>query len=200
MEIDITQTISGPSLPAFSDFYLPCHQNKNRAAVVFFPSNMDSNFSFSGEDFSKRMYYMSMEYNIFGKRVRDLSHAIQIMAEISETFSIEHIELGGHGTPYSIQWSLERIEVGKSDDSLKLLFSMMSSNGTVLTLSCQNGKSVGDENMIDYLARIGRGHRIIGTSCNNSSALNLKVTSPYPLQLKYTTSYGGDVTVIRQFN
>lgn len=199
--IEVKQPISTKLLP-YEDFELYCLKDTTRTAVVFFPNEEDPAFSFAEENFSKRMHYMTKEYNVFGKRIDTLEQATKFLTSLTQFFcyEIEHIEIGGHGTPTSISLPKETISVGNSDTELVMLFSILKPNSTILTLSCQNGKDMKNkENMLEYMARIGLGHKVIGTSCNNGKHLSLEVLSPYPLNLKYTDKKGKDVTMVYQF-
>lgn len=193
-EIDISSTITGPPLNPYEDFYLESSKNVDLAAVILFPMDTDPAFSFSSDDFQKRMYYMSMEMNIYGKRVLNLEHAIVCISDILMTQRIVHLEIGGHGDGFSIRLPEQVITVGDDTTQLEMLFSMLVPNSTVLLVSCRGGNQ-----FIEYLARIGLGHRFIGVNCDLGPHINLKVESACPLKVKYTTHTGQDVTVIRKY-
>jgi hypothetical protein len=203
--IDLTKGVASmqifrplPALPPYEDFHIPCEKSTNRAAIIFFPNDSDPAFSFADKDFIQRIHYMSKEFNIFGKRALCLQQATDVAVELRKHFGMMHMELGGHGTPTSIDWPGENICVGEKDLELSILLSTLEPGSTVLTLSCQNGKSIPDgENMLEYLARIGYGHKIIGTSCDNGKHLSLKVSCPYPLELEYSYK-GRNVTIVHQ--
>ena len=185
----------------YENFEMPCLKFTTRSAVIFFPKDEDPAFSFREENFVKRMQYMRKEFNIFGRRVDTLEEAIKELGIITSQYFVEHLELGGHGSPTTILWPMEKIEVGESDYGLTMLFSMLVVGSSIVTLSCKNGKNMKDkENMLEYLARIGFGHRVIGTECDNGPGLRLEVTCPYPIELRYTNSKGKDVTVIHQLS
>jgi hypothetical protein len=193
-EVDISSTITGPPLNPYEDFYLESSKNVDVAAVILFPMNTDPAFSFSSDDFQKRMYYMAMEMNIYGKRVLNLEHAIACISEILMTQRIVHLEIGGHGDGFSIRLPEQVITVGDETTHLEILFSMLVPNSTILLVTCRGG-----EQIIEYLARIGLGHRFIGVKCDLGPHINLKVESARPLEVKYTTNSGQDVTVVRQY-
>lgn len=183
----------------YENFEMPCLKFTSRSAVIFFPKDEDPAFSFTEENFVKRMEYMRKEFNVFGRRVDTLEEAIRELGIVTSQYFVEHLELGGHGSPTTILWPMQRIEVGESDYDLTMLFSMLVVGSSIVTLSCKNGKNMKEkENMLEYLARIGFGHRVIGTKCDNGPGLRLEVTCPYPIELKYTNSKGEDVTVIHQ--
>lgn len=193
-EVDISDTITGPPLEPYGDFFLPCKKDVDIAAIIFFPLDTDPAFSFSDESFQKRMYFMSMEMNVYGRRILNIEQAISSVSDIMLNHSIVHMEIGGHGDGISIQLPEQTISIGEDSSCLELLFNMMVPDSTVLLLSCRGGGPI-----IDYLANIGLGHRFIGVECDLGPNINLKVESACPLQVKYTTNSGRDVTVIRKY-
>ncbi len=202
-EIDVTSVITGPTLKPFEDFVLESQTPTHRAAVILFPKGTDPAFSFADKDFCKRMYFMATKYKVFGFRVANLEEASEKISEVIHSFhngghSVQHLELGGHGTSTSISWPEQDIRVNCCDFELSLLFSMLEPESSILCLSCQNGRPTEGENMGEYLARVGLGHKIFTTTCDIGPHLDLKVNSALPFDVKYTL-HGKDVTAIYKF-
>ena len=173
--------------------YIPCMRYSDEAIVILYPDNNDPTFSSYDVDLQKRMKYMTHVYHVFLKRVSTLREAINVVSEIKKKYKICEINLGGHGTATTLHWPSTTLKVNKDETDLRELFSMLEPNAPILTLSCQNGKKIQGKNMLQYIAGIAKGHRVIGTTCNNGKHLRLKLTSPKPLNIKYTCN-GRDVT------
>lgn len=173
--------------------YIPCKRYSNEAIVILFPDNNDPVFSLHDIDLQKRMIYMTHVYHVYLKRVSTLQEAIGVVKEIKNKYKICELNIGGHGSATMIHWPGEIIKVGKKEAELRELFNLLEPGAPILTLSCQNGKSIRSKNMLQYIAGIARGHRVIGTTCNNGKHLKLKISCPKPLKIEYTNN-GKDVT------
>lgn len=169
------------------------------AAVLLFPDNHDPVFRTNDTDLQKRLQYMAREYHIFLKRVRSLDEAIAVTKVIKKSYQIGHMELAGHGTPFTLSWPDYTIEVGYDREKLSILFNMLESHSSILTLSCDNGRVMGTDNILDYLAKIARGHTVIGTNCENGKHLRLKISSARPFIIEYTTIDGRNVTITKKY-
>lgn len=181
-----------------NEMAIPCKKFSNLAAVILFPDDNDPVFSSHDDDLQQRMDYMAREYHVYLKRVSSLSEAISVVRTIKTKFRIGHLELGGHGSPTTIAWPKQIIEVGWNRSELETLFNMLEPEAAILTLSCCNGMTIRGDNILEYLAKIARGHQVIGISCENGKHLSLKVSSARPFKVKYKNG-GTDVTVIKQF-
>jgi hypothetical protein len=180
----------------FNEVYIPCKKSTTLAAVILFPDDDDPTFDSDDVDLKKRMDYMAREYHVFLKRVSSLEAAINILSDIRLIYDIGHLELGGHGTATSISWPDYTICVNKDADIIKLMMDMLEADAVIMTLSCYNG--LGHNNILDYLAKIAKGHRVIGVNCANSKHLSLKVSCARPFKVKYKCG-NRNVTVIKQY-
>ncbi len=183
----------------FNEQYTPCKKYSNLAAVILFPSGNDPMFSLDDIDLQKRIEYMARAYHVYLKRVFILDEAIDIVINIKKKYKIGHLELGGHGSPTSLSWPMHILKVGYDKEKLSLLFSLLEFDAAIMTLSCYNGKNIKGDNFLDYLAKIAKGHRVIGTSCANGKHLRLKISSASPFIIEYTKG-NTNVTVIKQFS
>jgi hypothetical protein len=178
-----------------NELYLPCKKGSRYCALLLFPDDNDPIFSSEDRDLIQRIEYMSMEYHIYLKRVRDLQQAIDKSFEVSDLFKICHMELGGHGTAKTLHWPRQVIEVGKERDLLSILFSFVCDAGvdesgvripgSILTLSCYNGKKTKGQNILEYFHTIAEDKKVIGTKCANGKHLSLVVSCARPLKLDY---------------
>lgn len=142
---------------------------------------------------------MAQEYNVLLKRVSTLEDCVNVLKLMASHYKIIHLEIGGHGTSTSINLGLSTLRVGRDRDKLASLFSYIDPHAQILTISCNNGKRIRGDNMLTYLAKIARGHRVMGTVCENGSHLELKVESARPLKLTYTYR-GEDVTAFEYYD
>jgi len=183
-----------------NEIYIECVKKYSTlVAIILFPDDNDKAFTIEDENLQIRMCYLAREYHVFLKRVNNLNEAIDITKKIKINYDIGHMELGGHGNPTTLAWPKEKLEVNKNRDKLKILFSMLHSNSSIFTLSCNNGQQISGDNLLDYFAKIARGHRVIGISCENSNRLFLKISSANPFQIEYTDQRGRDVTVTKKY-
>lgn len=183
-----------------NEIYIECVKKYSTfAAVILFPDDNDKAFTIQDEDLQMRMCYLAREYHVFLKRVKNLNEAIDITKKINLNYNIGHMELGGHGNPTSLAWPKERLEVNKNRDKLTILFGMLHYDAAIFTLSCNNGQEIYGDNLLDYFAKIARGHRVIGISCANSNRLLLKISGAKPFQIEYTDQHGRDVTVTKLY-
>lgn len=197
--IKIPNTKVGNIISKKDELHIPC-PSSSLAAIILFPADNDPTFTINDEDLQKRMHYLAREYNVYLQRVYNLSDAIAITRTIKQFFDIGHMELAGHGSATTLSWPRQVIRVGKCTDELTILFSMLQPDAAIMTLSCYNGKSISGSNILDYFARIARGHRVIGTSTSNGKHLRLKISSAKPFIIEYTDMYGRNVTVTKIYH
>lgn len=182
-----------------NELHIPC-PSSSLAAVILFPADTDPTFSINDEDLQKRMHYLAREYNVYLERVYNLDDAIAITRTINTSFTIGHMELAGHGSATTLSWPRQIIRVNTCTDKLTTLFSMLHPGAAIMTLSCYNGKTINGSNILDYFARIARGHRVIGTSTSNGKHLRLKISRANPFEIEYTDMYGRNVTVTKIYH
>ncbi len=182
-----------------NELYIPCKKHSIFASVTLFPDDNDINFSLNDIDLQKRMDYMAREYHVYLKRVSTLDDAIKIVKQIKKSYSIGHLELGGHGNATSLAWPKHVLKVDCDTDKLRELFSLLHYDAAIMTLSCYNGKNTKKTNMLEFLAGLARGHKVIGTSCANSKRLKLKISSARPFIIEYTNG-NKNVTVTKLVN
>lgn len=179
--------------------HVPCHKYSNYAAVILFPDDNDPIFELGDIDLQQRLKYMAREYHVYLKRVCNLNEAISVTRNIKMQYNIGYLELGGHGSATSLAWPDQILQVGYNKEQLFELFSLLEFGAPIMTLSCFNGKKIKGDNFLDFLAKIARGHQVIGTKCANGKHLKLKLSSARPFIIEYTRG-NTNVTVIKQYS
>ena len=184
-----------------NEIFAPGQKKNDDLALIFYPDKVDPNFSEHQEDLRLRIKYMAQEYNVFLKRISTIDQCLEYIKMLSRYFKLIHLEIGGHGTATSIDLGKQHIRVGHDSQKLKDMFGYLEPEAQILTLSCNNGaaRRSGGDNMITFLAKLARGHRVIGTKIENSSLLDLKVKSARPLRLAWKYK-GENVTISEYYN
>ena len=155
-------------------------------------------------DLQRRILYMQSQgrYNVLLKRVGTLLEAVNVVKQVKEVhgYRIIHLEFIGHGDPTSLNLGKEVIRVGRSDSKLKEIFCRLECGALILALSCFSGAYIGEgrDNLITYMAKLARGHQVIGTRAENGPHLSLKVSRARPLRVKYKMG-DRNVTVIQYY-